>query len=857
MRVTMSNLYKNFLYNQQTSIKSLNTVTQQLATGKTISNIYDDPSTFINALRLDQEEASLTNISSTATQAQTFADQTDTTLNDMTTVLDEFKTKLLDAANGSHSSTSYNALAEELEGLLSSMKDLANTSINGKYLFSGTLFNTTPIDDQGNYNGNSNNISAKVGSNVEVDYNIDGESLFLGRDDDYAKHISLNVIQYDKLDQNPEFVVMKDGQLYIDKNIEANGQTAYSEDYAVDTIITESSQIRALTGVSDIYDAGTDSYSDGTSYFYISGRNPSGDTFKEKIELDNSATVEDLMDKIGQAYGNTPAYSAVDVTLNESGEIEITDTTTGKLVTDFSMVASDADRNSINDLISNGDYIVSFNKSDFASIRDVEGVTANNLSFDNANFQFNTEFRTLDDEEFAKSTELVSNVLYSDANSDGSNDLDNIRLTGTDTSGNAIDVTLNITATTTMQDLQDQIETSFGDVTVTLSDGKLNITDNTLDDKTGQSNFSLSMDARDATNNSLSAFSRIDSTQNDKTYFSVNGSTLESNVSQIIKDTNTYATNSTRLIDVSGDDDIDPKTFNVSYTDINGVQREATITLRDTEVGGHLSTFEVDSDLDGVTEVYDILDDEGNKTPIHDVETVTQTLDPDTCELCTTTDVTKGVTYQQLSDVVSMLMSGEYPASNSAEDIQTAITNSRDVVDVGLNDSGELYVEDKDNSTTDMKFAIYDSDTDDFTDDTSPVLTFNSNNAVTIDSAQLDIFEQLESMIEDVRNGKVRADGDSDDPRSTGIQGALELVDHIQDHVIRKHTEIGSISNTFSTVIERTSTLIVNTQTLKSEVLDTDIAEATLELQQLTLNYQAMLSTINKVSSLSLVNYMS
>ena len=44
--------------------------------------------------------------------------------------------------------------------------------------------------------------------------------------------------------------------------------------------------------------------------------------------------------------------------------------------------------------------------------------------------------------------------------------------------------------------------------------------------------------------------------------------------------------------------------------------------------------------------------------------------------------------------------------------------------------------------------------------------------------------------------------------------------------------------------------------TLRSSVIDTDLAEASLELTQLSLNYEAMLSTVGKISKLSLVNYL-
>lgn len=858
MRITSYAMYNTFLYNQQQALEELNTVTSQLSSGKSIDKIYDDPTTYINALRLDQEENSLTQISSSASEAITFASQVDSTLSDFTETLESFNTNIVSAANGTHSSTSYEAIAEELEGLLEHLKDLANTSINGKFIFSGTMFDTQPIDSNGEYQGNDERIGALLGSQVETEYSIDGQTLFLGSDEDYAKHITLNVVQYDKMQENPQFIVVQDGVEYIDKSITANGKTAASESAAVSEPVTEESTIRRLTGVEDVYDSATDTYSDGTSYFYISGRQPNGDTFKEKLSISNGSTVEDLLEQIGQAYGNTSKYSAVDVTLNDDGQIEITDTTTGKMVTDFYMVASDTDASSINEIVENGGYIVEFNQSSYDSVRDISSVTANNADFDNLVFTFSTEFKNVSDESDATKKSLVTDVLFSDTDGDSVNDLNEISFTGSATDGTAVSVQMPITATTTMQDVMDFIETNYGDVDVSLVNGELEIVDNTISE-TEDSNFSISMKALDASSNSLNVFSRADAAQYDKTYFEKDGNTLTSNVSQIDIETQTYADMATQLSDVAGGE-LDGKVLTLDYIDNDGKTQTATITLRDTltNISGtdHLSTFEVDTDGDGVMEIYDIYDKDGNLTPANDYETTTTSMDPSTCEMCTTTDVTNGISYQQLSDVISMIMSGEYPATNTADDYNTAVSDAQDEVEVGLNDDGQLYITDKNSSATDMKFALYDSDTDDFTDNESPVLTFNANNALTVDQASVDIFQQLEDIIDAVRNGQVSADGDSSDPRNIGIQNGLELLEHLQEHVIKSHTEIGAITNSLELTVERTEMLIVNTQTLKSEVLDTDIAEASLRLQQLTLNYEAMLSTISKVNELSLVNYL-
>jgi len=567
--------------------------------------------------------------------------------------------------------------------------------------------------------------------------------------------------------------------------------------------------------------------------------------------------------------------------MNQFGQFEIKDTTTGKLMTDFSMVASDADRDNIDDLVKNGDYVMTFTKSQFPPKRDIATPQAQNDDFDNRIFKLNSEFRTIDTEQYARVTDSVFNVLgqkgLNEANDPATReDLDHIKFSGTDTDGNSVDVTLDVDSSTTMQDIIETIKDNFGDVDVDLVDGKLIISDNTIE-KDGDSKLSLTMDAQDSNDDSLSMFGRVDGLTYDKTEFNVVGRMVTSNVSQVVKqdhvffkegqkqtltnpNAQTYATEQTELIDVSGSDDIEGKKIDINYTDKDGNIKRAYITLRDNpDADGHLSTFTTIAD-DGTETTYDIFDDEGNKTPIHDNITITQELDPTTCELCNVEHTTKGLTYKQFDDVVSMLVSGNLPAGDSPSDYEKAIADSKEYVDVGLDDKGRLYVSDKKTSNTPIKLEIHDHDTDSFGDDPdtkTPAFTFNSNNALTIDEAKVDIFHQLDDIIQAVRDGKIRADAnDIDDPRNIGTEAGIELIDHLLDHVIKKHTEIGAVSKSLADTEERTNTLIVHTETLKSDVIDTDMAQASLELQKLQLNYQAMLATISKVNGLSLVNYM-
>ncbi|MGB2553944.1 flagellin biosynthesis protein FlgL, partial [Campylobacter sp. MOP51] len=78
----------------------------------------------------------------------------------------------------------------------------------------------------------------------------------------------------------------------------------------------------------------------------------------------------------------------------------------------------------------------------------------------------------------------------------------------------------------------------------------------------------------------------------------------------------------------------------------------------------------------------------------------------------------------------------------------------------------------------------------------------------------VDIFADLDKMIEAVRLGQYRADSEGPDPRNSGIQGAIERVDHIFDHVNKLHTKVGAISGSLKDTNLRAGILSVNVETV-------------------------------------------
>ena len=82
---------------------------------------YQNTDVFIQTLRLDQKEYTLTQNSQASQTALQFAQNTDSTMTDMTSILTSFKTKLVNAATESNTLVSRKAIAQEMEGLMQNL----------------------------------------------------------------------------------------------------------------------------------------------------------------------------------------------------------------------------------------------------------------------------------------------------------------------------------------------------------------------------------------------------------------------------------------------------------------------------------------------------------------------------------------------------------------------------------------------------------------------------------------------------------------------------------------------------------------------------------------------------------------
>ncbi|MBR2158664.1 MAG: flagellin biosynthesis protein FlgL, partial [Campylobacter sp.] len=199
-----------------------------------------------------------------------------------------------------------------------------------------------------------------------------------------------------------------------------------------------------------------------------------------------------------------------------------------------------------------------------------------------------------------------------------------------------------------------------------------------------------------------------------------------------------------------------------------------------------------------------------------------------------------------------------FEAYNKAVDAASASVN------VELNYRGQMQVTDKSSTATNIEVTIFEEFSNgkpEFGKDANSsvegsLFNFTANNMISIDEPSVDIFKDLDAMIAAVRDGSYRGNPDGTNARTTGIQGALKRIDHIQDHVNKLHTQIGSYTNVLESSNSRASMLYVNVESIKNDVIGADLGESMLIYKQYLTQFEAMLQTSSMISKISLLNYM-
>src|SRR3569833_3108070 len=143
MRVTDSMRSTFWQSNIENNLTALNTVQQQLATGKQLNQPSDAPAGASQAMAIGQSMVENNQYQRNITAAEANLSSTTGALSSVSNILLSARQIASQGANSTDSSN-YTALAGQIDALTTQLISVANSSVGGKYIFSGTNTLTPP-----------------------------------------------------------------------------------------------------------------------------------------------------------------------------------------------------------------------------------------------------------------------------------------------------------------------------------------------------------------------------------------------------------------------------------------------------------------------------------------------------------------------------------------------------------------------------------------------------------------------------------------------------------------------------------------------------------------------------------------
>ncbi|NLY80405.1 MAG: flagellar hook-associated protein FlgL [Lysinibacillus sp.] len=196
MRVTQSMLSNNMLRNLSNSYSKMGKLQDQITSGKKFTRPSDDPVSTVKGMSYRTDLNKAEQFTRNMLTVNSWLDTTDDALDQVGSALHRVKELVVQAANDTNTPEDRDKIKVEIEQIRLQLRDLANTKVADKYIFSGTKTHS-PVFKEGentiNADINDKEVTIEVFDGITMKVNTNGDELFKDIDD-FMKEV------YDLLD---------------------------------------------------------------------------------------------------------------------------------------------------------------------------------------------------------------------------------------------------------------------------------------------------------------------------------------------------------------------------------------------------------------------------------------------------------------------------------------------------------------------------------------------------------------------------------------------------------------------------------------------------------------------------------
>lgn len=151
---------------------------EQVRTGKKINRPSDNPVVAMKGINYRRQENEAEQYLRNTGEAHNWMDNSDAALDQATKAMQKLRELAVKASNGTNDDEEYKSIKEEAKQLKEHLVSIADTKVNGKYIFNGTDTTNSPFDQNGDFSPHPDSVNIPIAAGLELQANVDGEAVF-------------------------------------------------------------------------------------------------------------------------------------------------------------------------------------------------------------------------------------------------------------------------------------------------------------------------------------------------------------------------------------------------------------------------------------------------------------------------------------------------------------------------------------------------------------------------------------------------------------------------------------------------------------------------------------------------------
>lgn len=178
MRVANKTIYDFVKFNLGSISTEMSKANRIVATGKRIHDLSDDPVGLVQSLKIKSGLSGLNQLGRNINLGTSWLSATEGTLTNVQDIISDAKTLSIQMATATTGQTERNSSAMAVQNMLDEIVSLANTQVNGRYIFAGSRTEASPFSQNGTYSGNTTAFSIKISQTETFAIGNDGSAVF-------------------------------------------------------------------------------------------------------------------------------------------------------------------------------------------------------------------------------------------------------------------------------------------------------------------------------------------------------------------------------------------------------------------------------------------------------------------------------------------------------------------------------------------------------------------------------------------------------------------------------------------------------------------------------------------------------